>query len=303
MTLKPYLQLVRLPNVFTAAADSLAGWLVVRGTLAEPRRWLPLVLASMAIYAAGIALNDWFDYAIDLQERPMRPLPSGRVSRRFAAILGGTLLGSGVALAGLSGSLASLAVAAILALCVLAYDGGLKRTGLGPEAMGACRGLNFLMGASQAPALGGPIAWQIALGMAVFVMGVTWISRSEAASAAGPAAGMFAGMALECLAVAGLLAVALQASRFPHRGTGAMTSEGLGMLVLVAVLIVVGRADVAAFREPVPPRVQRAVKTGVFSLVWLNVGVVLSLRGLPAALPIALLWFPAFLLGRWLYAT
>jgi len=31
----------------------------------KPGRWLPLVLASMAIYAAGIALNDWFDYAID----------------------------------------------------------------------------------------------------------------------------------------------------------------------------------------------------------------------------------------------
>ena len=28
MPIKPYLQLVRLPNVFTAAADSLAGWLL-----------------------------------------------------------------------------------------------------------------------------------------------------------------------------------------------------------------------------------------------------------------------------------
>ena len=90
--IKPYLQLIRLPNVFTAAADSLAGWLLVHGSLQEPRRWLPLVLASMAIYAAGIALNDWFDYAIDLEERPGRPLPSGQVSRRFAAGLGGTLL-------------------------------------------------------------------------------------------------------------------------------------------------------------------------------------------------------------------
>ena len=44
----------------------------------------------MAIYAAGIALNDVFDYAIDLEERPGRPLPSGRVSRRFAAWLGGS---------------------------------------------------------------------------------------------------------------------------------------------------------------------------------------------------------------------
>ena len=93
--LKPYLQLVRLPNVFTAAADSLAGWLLVGGGLAEPGRWLPLSAASMAIYAAGIALNDVFDYEIDLDERPGRPLPSGRVSRRFAAWLGGILLALG----------------------------------------------------------------------------------------------------------------------------------------------------------------------------------------------------------------
>ena len=35
----------------------------------------------MAIYAAGIVLNDVFDYEIDRVERPGRPLPSGRVSR------------------------------------------------------------------------------------------------------------------------------------------------------------------------------------------------------------------------------
>src|SRR6478735_6826850 len=105
-SLKPYLQLIRLPNVFTAAADSLAGWLLVEGTFAHPERWLPLCGASMAIYAAGIALNDVFDYEIDLVERPNRPLPSGRVSRRFASVLGWGLLVLGIVLAGASGSLA-----------------------------------------------------------------------------------------------------------------------------------------------------------------------------------------------------
>src|SRR3954469_12326704 len=117
--IKPYLQLVRLPNVFTAAADSLAGWLLVRGSFDAPRRWLPLVAASMAIYAAGITLNDLFDYEVDVRERPARPLPSGQVSRRFAAIAGGALLVLGPALAALSGSPASFGVAAALAACVL----------------------------------------------------------------------------------------------------------------------------------------------------------------------------------------
>ncbi len=37
---KAYLQLIRLPNVLTAAADSLAGWLLAGGLLAEPARWV-----------------------------------------------------------------------------------------------------------------------------------------------------------------------------------------------------------------------------------------------------------------------
>ena len=45
--------------------------------------------------------------------------------------------------------------------------------------MGACRGLNLLLGMSQAAGLGGPVAWLVAGSYAVFVTGITWISRSE----------------------------------------------------------------------------------------------------------------------------
>ena len=301
MTIKPYLQLVRLPNLFTAAADSLAGWLLVRGSLEEPRRWLPLVLASMAVYAAGIALNDWFDYAIDLEERPGRPLPSGRISRRFAAVLGGTLLVLGPVLAALSGSTASLCVAGLLAACVMSYDAWLKRTVLGPEVMGACRGLNVLLGMSQAPEMGGPTAWLVALALAVFVTGVTWISRSETVS--GRTAGVFAGLALQVVAILGLLTAALQPRRFPRPRTEIPIVAPEGLLVLLVVALVVTLAAARAIRRPEPALLQRAVKTGVLSLVWLNVGVVLAVRGVVPALTVALLWIPAFLLGRWLYST
>ena len=90
-----FLQLIRLPNVVTAAADSLAGWLLVTGSLSAPGRWLPLLAASMLLYASGTILNDVFDFEIDRVERPGRPLPSGRVSRRIAAWLGGLGLGAG----------------------------------------------------------------------------------------------------------------------------------------------------------------------------------------------------------------
>ena len=78
----------------------------------------------MVLYASGTALNDVFDLEVDRDERPGRPLPSGRVSTRTAAWLGGLGLVIGPALALASGSAASGVVAAILAGCILAYDAG-----------------------------------------------------------------------------------------------------------------------------------------------------------------------------------
>ncbi len=203
---KPYLQLVRLPNLFTAAADSLAGWLLVRGSLDEPARWLPLCGASMAIYAGGIALNDAFDVEIDRSERPGRPLPSGRVSLGFAWTFGGGWLLAGVLLAW-AASRPSGIVSIVLVACVLLYDAGMKRTFLGPVAMGSCRGLNLLLGLSVAPDFGGPWAWVAAGSLAMFVAGLTVVSRSEVET--GRSAGVVAGMVVQARAAAGLFAVGL----------------------------------------------------------------------------------------------
>ncbi|WP_435005729.1 UbiA family prenyltransferase [Tundrisphaera lichenicola] len=302
MNIKPYLQLVRLPNLFTAAADSLAGWLLVTGSLDEPARWVPLVLASVAIYAAGIVLNDVFDFEIDLRERPGRPLPSGKVSRRLAAWFGAVALLAGPGLAALSGSMSSLFVASILAACVLGYDAGLKRTVLGPEAMGTCRGLNLLLGMSQAPDLGGPIGWLAAGSLALFVVGVTWISRSEVES--GKTRGLLAGLTLQNLAFLGLVVAMLRPERFPGPEVyRSPTAPAFGGLVLLAVGFLVNQAGLRAYREPVPSTFQRAVKTGVLSLVWLDVALVACVRGPGPALAVAALWVPAFLLGKWLYST
>ena len=303
MPIKPYLQLVRLPNLFTAAADSLAGWLLATGSLAGPGRWAPLVAASVATYAGGIVLNDVFDAEVDRRERPGRPIPSGRVSRRLAGWLGGVALAMGPILAGLSGSSASFVVALILAACVLGYDAGLKRTILGPEVMGACRGLNLLLGMSQAPEMGGPAGWLVAGSLALFVVGVTWISRSEVET--GRTLGLVAGMGLQGLALAGLVLAVVRPDRFPTPGSyRSPTLPGLeGLVVLLAVGFLAGRSGLRAYRDPIPATFQGAVKVGVLSLVWLDVAAVAAVRGPAPALSVAALWVPAFLLGKWLYST
>lgn len=301
MRLKPYLQLVRLPNVFTAGADSLAGWLLVRGTFDEPEHWLPLVVASMSIYAAGIALNDVFDLELDRTERPGRPLPSGAVSRRFAMGLAILLLVLSLVLAALSGSRASLAVAGLLVACVVAYDVGLRQTALGPVAMGACRGFNVLLGMSQSADFGGPSAWLVAASMALFVVGLTWISRSETET--GRAGGVAGGLIVQDLALVGLFTAALLAGRFPEPEPERTLIPVEGLLVLAVVALFVNRAGGRAVIEPRPETIQGAVKISVFSLVWLHVGVVAAVRGPAAALAIAAFWLPAFVLGKWLYST
>lgn len=292
--LRPWLQLVRLPNVFTAAADSLAGWLVARGSFHDPARWLPLLAASMTIYAAGIALNDYFDRDLDRQERPFRPIPSGAVAPRTALILAIALLSLGLLLAVASGSLLSLAVAAALVSCVVLYDASLRRFAVGPLVMGACRGLNFLLGASHSPALGGPLVWLSAVSLALFVAGLTWISRSETLS--GRSLGTVLGLSVENLALLGLLLAAFL-------GSTSLLSLLLGTLILLAIATLINRAGLSAFRTGSPQLTQLAVKTSVLSLVWLNVALVSAVRGPLPALAVAALWPPAFLLAKWLYAT
>jgi 4-hydroxybenzoate polyprenyltransferase len=287
--------------VVTAAADSLAGWVLVTGSLTGPRHWLPLVLASMVLYAAGTALNDVFDFEVDRMERPGRPLPSGRISRRVAAWLGATGLVLGPALAALSGSTASVIIAIILAGCILSYDAALKRTWLGPGFMGACRGLNLLLGMTHVSALGGPICWLATIAFGTFVAGITVVSRSEVAGGSRP--GVAAGVGIQNLAILALAAAATQPGRFPAPDPSRPIVPLEGILVLATVALAVNLAAAGAIKQPLPALIQKTVKTGIFSLVWLHVGLVASVRGLELAAPIAALWVPAYLLGRWLYST
>jgi 4-hydroxybenzoate polyprenyltransferase len=176
------LRLIRPPNVFTAFADALAGLLVLWGIgIAVPDRACAVILASGCLYLSGIVLNDVFDRDIDARERPTRPIPSGAVSVRFAALLGIGLMAGGVAIAAWIGRAPGM-VAAALAACILAYDAGLKKTKIGPLVMGSCRGLDVAMAISTglsleaawpAAALAGPIV------LALYITGLTYIARDE----------------------------------------------------------------------------------------------------------------------------
>jgi hypothetical protein len=146
-TLRAWLQLFRIPNLFTVPGDPLAGFLIATGGRLDSRA-LCAVLASLCIYAAGLAMNDLADFAEDTRERPKRPLPSGAIARSTAWIVTANLILLGLAMCFLAGPAAVLmGIAAVLG--VVLYNFLTKRIPvIGALNMGVCRGLSLLIGAA-----------------------------------------------------------------------------------------------------------------------------------------------------------
>lgn len=297
-----YAQLVRLPNAFTAMADIVLAGLAIG---AFPSYWLAfscLLLASLSLYSGGMVWNDYFDFEQDLRERPFRPLPSGRVTKSAAFRLGAALLAAGLLFAGVADALAggdrqrASIVAGLLVVAILLYDGGLKRTALGPLAMGSCRFLNVLLGLT---ATGQPIptwGWLLALAVGTYIAGVTWFARTEAHTSNQNALKLAAGVML--LGVFFALGVPALAQASEH---AIDTSPGFpyAMAAFVGYLAL---AVLPAIVKPIPQRVQPAVKRAVLGLVLLDAILATSLVGV-AGLALALLLAPALWLGKWIYST
>ncbi|MEU6499766.1 SCO3242 family prenyltransferase [Streptomyces californicus] len=143
--LRAWAELLRVSALFSVPGDALAGAAAVGR---RPGRGTVLATgASLCLYEAGMALNDWADRDEDAVDRPHRPIPSGRVSPAAALGAAGALTAAGLALAARAGRPA-LAVATGLAATVWAYDLRLKHTKAGPAAMAAARSLDLLLGAT-----------------------------------------------------------------------------------------------------------------------------------------------------------
>ncbi|MFI7235284.1 SCO3242 family prenyltransferase [Streptomyces cyaneofuscatus] len=148
-TVRAWTELFRVSALFSVPGDALAGAAAVGRS---PGRGTALAIgASLCLYEAGMALNDWADREEDAVDRPHRPIPSGRISPPAALGAAGVLTLAGLALAARAGRPA-LAVATGLAATVWAYDLRLKHTKAGPAAMAAARSLDLLLGATATAA-------------------------------------------------------------------------------------------------------------------------------------------------------
>jgi len=147
---------------------------------------LVLMLCGSAFYEGGMFLNDAFDAEIDAQERPMRPIPSGQVSRATVLGIGLGLLAFGLLLLGASAGLGWLkpglgSLLAGLGTCaaVLIYNRWHKGHAWSPVVMGACRAGLY---ATAALAVSGTLGREAVLGalsLLLYVVGLTHIARFE----------------------------------------------------------------------------------------------------------------------------
>ncbi|QDY10078.1 4-hydroxybenzoate polyprenyltransferase [Micromonospora sp. HM134] len=270
-------ELVRAPAALSVPGDLVAG-AAAAGVLGP--RTAGLAGASVLLYWAGMAANDWADRGLDAEERPERPIPSGRITPAAAVGVAAGLTAAGLGLAAAVGGRRAAAVALPLAATIWGYDLAAKNTAAGPAVMAACRGLDVLLGASP----GRPVrALPAALTVAAHTWTVTALSRREVTGA---------DAALPRRTLAGTALVALAATTLPRRATpppsprpGAATpsprplaaeSSPRPLAAMVAAALPVGlagwyvaryggaQARVAA--EPTAGRVRAAVGAGITGL-------------------------------------
>jgi 4-hydroxybenzoate polyprenyltransferase len=222
-------------------------------------------------------------------------------------------MGGGVLLAAISGwipagdiattfcpAIVGLAVAA----CVLLYNGPLKQTLLAPATMGVCRALCFLLGAAPLVIVNAGNLVDIthwfpghilgaAVGMGVYIMGLTAISRSE--TLGGHFAEIVGGVAIIFL---GAVCLAL-APKFAPAGTTWVVAlnDRFPLLIGLIVFSVLFRGVRVAIR-PEPVAIQNLIRVGVMTLIPLSAAFAMLTSGPRVGLAIFGLIIPAIICAR-----
>lgn len=295
--LRDYAQLIRLPAMFTVCSNIIAAYCLATGYWAGTEGFyasfqlypfLFALLASLCFYHGGMVLNDCFDFEIDCRERPLRPLPAGKISTAQAWCLGWGLLGLGLVLAAFIG-LHTVWIASALALAIISYNRGSRRGWIAALNMGLCRYLNWIMAMS---AVG--LSWQLALvpiPVLFYIIALTRISQEEAE--AGDRAVLIGAGAI-ILAAAVIWITAFITGFF---------IELWVMAALLIGLIILGHRLIRIYQHFEPSDVQATVGLLVLGVIPLDALLLASTGQVIIALLLMLLLLPGKWLGRFLYVS
>ena len=297
--LRQYLTLFRLPNVFTAPSNILAGYYtVVEPANASGLHLAILIICSILLYLSGIVLNDYFDIEVDRRERPLRPLPAGTVSKRKVLLIGIVFIIAANFIS-LLVSTSTFIIAAILSGTIVSYDYRMKYSVYGPGMMGAARALNVMLGSSPiflTTVLNTNNSARIAVvtvSLFLFVFAISRLSRKEidetdkVRTAKGSFLMIFAVLAI--IIVSGLVGVFLK--------------DLFANLALFAIIMIITFKPLLQ-RQPLSSKdIQRTIKTMVLSIIVLDSAFVSGSAGTAYGLVTLMLIMPAIILSRKFYVT
>jgi geranylgeranylglycerol-phosphate geranylgeranyltransferase len=169
--MNPYIEILRPGNALMGAIA------IILVAIIDKTISIPIILAMITVFfetAAGNVINDYFDYNIDLVNKPERPIPSGRISlkngRNYAyfLFLAGTVCGFLISY--LTDNWIPFVIVLIADVILYLYAYKLKTTPLiGNLAVGFMTGFGFVFGGFT---LNNPsiITTSIFLGFFAFVM-------------------------------------------------------------------------------------------------------------------------------------
>ena len=288
--LLPWSRLVRLPNLFTVPGDILGGAVlaaVITGVKISGWSLLGMSFCSLLLYCFGTIMNDICDFPEDSRLRPERPLPSRQITTTQATLAALICLTLAILLAGMNGQRPFL-VAVLLAVLIVSYNLRLKKYLFpGATAMGLCRGLNFLLGASAVAVPIGIFPPVLALSTHIFM--VTWLADGESRTQI-PKNNVF----IPAIAFTAGWLVTLPFIPFAVlRSTG---SVSLGYLLLAVAVNLY--AAFSVFNHTTPPAKMRAlIGRLIRSLIFWQAAWI-ALAGIGHALEIG-----TMMIGSWILAT
>jgi len=146
--MNPYVEILRPGNALMGAIS------IILVAIIDKTISIPVILAMLAVFfetAAGNVINDYFDYNIDLINKPERPIPSGRISLKsgrnygYFLFLAGTICGFLISF--LTNNWIPFIIVLIADVVLYLYAYKLKATPLiGNLAVGFMTGFGFVFG-------------------------------------------------------------------------------------------------------------------------------------------------------------
>lgn len=146
--MNPYIEILRPGNALMGAIS------IILVVLIDKTLSIPVILAMAAVFfetAAGNVINDYFDYNIDLINKPERPIPSGRISLEngrnygYLLFLAGTICGFLISY--MTGNWIPFGIVVFADVVLYLYAYKLKSTPLiGNLAVGFMTGFGFVFG-------------------------------------------------------------------------------------------------------------------------------------------------------------